>query len=55
MLIHTILTEKNDLTSWKSFVEKLDIDKLKIVSSDVSKVKNVEDNAFKRYLIWRIG
>ena len=38
------LLNKDDLASLKSEVDKLDFDKLKIVPTDVSKLRNAVDN-----------
>ena len=38
------MLNKDDLASLKSEVDKLDFDKLKIVPTDVSKLRNAVDN-----------
>ena len=43
VLIHQIFLKKNDLANLKSDVDKLDIDKLKNVTSDLSNLKNKVD------------
>ena len=52
MLIHLIQQQKSDLGSLKAEVDKIDIDKLKTVHPDLSKLSNVVDNDVVRKTLY---
>ena len=48
------LAVKSDLVSLKSKVDKTDIDKLKTVTADLSKLNNVVDNGVVKWTVYDI-
>ena len=51
MLIHLSQQQKSDLASLKAEVDKIDINKLRTIHADLSKLSNVVDsNVVKKYV-----
>ena len=46
------LAAKSDFATLKAVVDKTDVDKLKTVSTDLSKLSNAADNVTKKHCVW---